>query len=118
MICSTLRFLLQVYNGLKTLLTPTTIPCQFINRIEVLSTAAKPNTAAITEAFIAQSDIVPLEEAIVQVTIELRRQVKIKLPDAVIAATALVHNLTVVTRNIDDFKKVPGLSFLNPHDVV
>lgn len=33
--------------------------------------------------------------------------------DALIAATALVHKMTVVTRNIDDFKPT-GVSILNP----
>lgn len=35
------------------------------------------------------------------------------LADALIAATALVHNMTVVTRNIDDFSGT-GVSLLNP----
>jgi toxin FitB len=35
------------------------------------------------------------------------------LEDALIAATALVRNLTVVTRNVDDFKPF-GVSFINP----
>jgi len=35
--------------------------------------------------------------------------------DALIAATALVHGMTVVTRNVDDFK-VTGVAVLNPWD--
>lgn len=35
--------------------------------------------------------------------------------DAVIAATALVHGMTVVTRNIDDFKAT-GVPLINPWD--
>ncbi|MFT4259234.1 type II toxin-antitoxin system VapC family toxin [Microbacterium sp.] len=34
-------------------------------------------------------------------------------PDALIAATALHHGLTVVTRNVRDFE-VPGLAVINP----
>ena len=33
--------------------------------------------------------------------------------DAIIAATALVHSMTVVTRNVDDFKQT-GVDILNP----
>lgn len=33
--------------------------------------------------------------------------------DALIAATALVHGMTVVTRNVDDFKRI-GVAVLNP----
>jgi len=40
--------------------------------------------------------------------------VKIKLPDAVIAATALVHGLELISRNESDFKKIPGLAVVNP----
>jgi len=47
----------------------------------------------------------------------LRQTVKMKLPDAIIAATALVHNLTLVTNDTHDFKNVPGLNLLNPHDL-
>ena len=33
--------------------------------------------------------------------------------DVIIAATALVHGMTIVTRNIDDFK-LTGVEFVNP----
>jgi predicted nucleic acid-binding protein len=36
------------------------------------------------------------------------------LADAIIAATALVHQLPLVTRNVDDFKHVAGLEIVNP----
>ena len=38
----------------------------------------------------------------------------IKLPDAIIAATALVHGLTLWTHNTDDFKDVPQLKLFDP----
>lgn len=34
--------------------------------------------------------------------------------DALIAATALVHGMTVVTRNVSDFQRFAGLELLNP----
>ena len=34
--------------------------------------------------------------------------------DTIIAATALVNNMTVVTGNIRDFKDIPGLKILTP----
>jgi len=40
----------------------------------------------------------------------LRRILRIRTPDALIAATALEHGLTLVTRNVRDFAGVPGLS--------
>jgi toxin FitB len=39
----------------------------------------------------------------------VRRETDIRLPDALIAATAIEHKLSLVTRNRTDFKKVSGL---------
>ena len=46
--------------------------------------------------------------------IELKRRAKIKLADAVIAATALVNNFKLATRNVDDYKAVKELEVFNP----
>jgi predicted nucleic acid-binding protein len=40
---------------------------------------------------------------------EVRRTAGLRLPDALIAATALIHELPLRTRNVDDFRRVPGL---------
>ncbi len=45
-----------------------------------------------------------LDDVIAQRTIELRRRFKTKTPDAIIAATALVNNMSVVTNNRSDFE--------------
>jgi predicted nucleic acid-binding protein len=42
------------------------------------------------------------------------KSVKIKLPDAVIAATALVHGFELISRNEADFKKITRLAVVNP----
>jgi predicted nucleic acid-binding protein len=69
----------------------------------------------IMTIFINGSDIVNLSRPIVLKTIELRKvRKKMKLPDAVIAATALVHDFILVSRNDSDFKRIPGLRYLNP----
>jgi toxin FitB len=66
--------------------------------------------------FIAAYTEFPLDGPVIQQTILLRQQHRIKLPDATIAATALSHNLPLLTRNTSDFSAVPGLHVLNPHD--
>ena len=68
--------------------------------------------------FISFAHVIPLTDEIADVAIELRRRVSIKLPDAVIAATALLHDLTLVTRNVKDFEKVMGLKVYNPFEKV
>lgn len=64
--------------------------------------------------FIISSQTYNLSEDIIQQTIILRQQYKIKLPDAVIAATAIVYNHKLITRNTIDFKNIAGLDFENP----
>jgi len=56
-------------------------------------------------------------EDIVSKTIEIRKLRKPKVADAIIAATAIVHGLTLISRNDKDFKNLPGLSFINPFDL-
>lgn len=55
-----------------------------------------------------------LHEPIIQQAILVRRQRRIRLPDAVIAGTALHLSLPVVTRNENDFEGIDGLSVFNP----
>ncbi len=87
-----------------------------INRIELL---VKPGTAveeAALQQFISSCKLLSLDEPVIQQTILLRQRHRIKLPDAVIAATALVHGLPLLTRNAVDFQKVAGLLVLDPHE--
>ncbi len=45
---------------------------------------------------------------------ELKRHSGVATPDALIAATALVHNLSLMTRNVRHFERVPGLVLCAP----
>ena len=71
-----------------------------INQIELLGFNGSTTEMQTLEAFIMTSNVIPLHDAIVQKTIELRKTYKIKLPDAVIAATTLVHGLTLITSGL------------------
>ena len=55
-----------------------------------------------------------LTEDIEKQTILIRKIHKIKLPNAIIAATAMTHDLTLVTCNSSDFDKISGLKFFIP----
>jgi predicted nucleic acid-binding protein len=85
-----------------------------ISQIEVLRFNDTPENEMILANFINMSVIHPLSPAVVKRTIELCKQSKIKLPDAVIAATALTEDLTLITMNTGDFKNIPGIKLLNP----
>ena len=59
-------------------------------------------------------DLFDLTKPIIEKTIEIRKRSKIKLPDAIIAASALVNNAALVTNNVKDFKTIDGISIINP----
>jgi toxin FitB len=55
-----------------------------------------------------------IDKQIIEKTIILRKIYRIKLPDAIIAATCLVHDLILITRNSIDFSKIAGLEVFDP----
>lgn len=87
-----------------------------ITRIELLTKTAPAAEYAFMQAFVRSVAVLPLDEPVIQQTIRLRQRHRIKLPDAINAATALVHGLALVTRNTADFKAVAGVQVLDPHD--
>ena len=86
-----------------------------INKIELLGFSNVPTQII---SFTDNAFVIALDDDITAKTIELRKKYKIKLPDAIIAATALVFELTLITGNIDDFKNIEGIDILNPHLIV
>nr|MBK9650605.1 PIN domain-containing protein [Bacteroidota bacterium] len=52
--------------------------------------------------------------AIADQAILLRQEYKIKTPDAILAATAILGDYTLVSHNDKDFKKIVSLKYLNP----
>jgi hypothetical protein len=68
----------------------------------------------VMQLFIDNTNVIELSSLAVGQTIALRKQVKIKLPDAIIAATAIAYNLTLITSDIKDFKNIPNLNIITP----
>lgn len=52
---------------------------------------------------------IPVDRRVAERAGALRREAGLRLPDALVAATALVHHLTLHSRNLRDFRKVTGL---------
>ena len=93
----------------------TEILISFITRIEVL--VYNPSEASVQltiSSILEASSELSMSEEILLKTVEIRRKAKIKLPDAVIAATAIIHNLTLLSDNDSDFLKVGELKYINP----
>ena len=79
--------------------------------IEILSFAQwKPEEVTEVADFLEKSFVfVPIDRHIARISAEIRRTIKIKTPDATIAATAFSTYTPLLTRNVRDFKKVPDL---------
>jgi predicted nucleic acid-binding protein len=56
-----------------------------------------------------------VDDPIAEETIEIMKKYKLKLGDALISATSIMHDAVFVSRNEKDFSKVEGLKFLNPY---
>ena len=84
-----------------------------INWIELLGFAKLSQQETVTfETFIDNATQYDMDEAIVLQTIQIRKEYKTKLPDAIIAATCLIYNLTLVSNNIKDFQQIKGLDLV------
>lgn len=69
------------------------------------------------EELFASAPVLPMDASVVDECIRLRRGARIKLGDAIIAATACVHHIPLVTRNVEDFQDIPGLQVINPFTI-
>ena len=89
-----------------------------ISKMEVLGFNTLDYELEQLESFIKFSSIIYIDEDVANKTIEIRRIKRIKLPDAIIAATALVKNCILLSHNTTDFKKIEGLQVLDPYSFI
>lgn len=86
-----------------------------ITKIEVLGYKTTDEAHVLLSGFVNDSTVIALQDEIVDNTIEIRKEHKIKTPDAIIAATAQIFGLILISRNEKDFKNILNLNILNPH---
>ena len=92
----------EAIRGLKTSVA-------FITEVEVLSwPGSTDRDMELMSALLGQSVVVQFDVSIKALTIQLRRTTKMKLPDCFIAATAIVSEAPLITRD-KGFKKVAHL---------
>ena len=65
--------------------------------------------AEVIDKILSTLRVISLEMPIARLAGTIRRLYNLHLPDAVIAATALLNDKTLVTRNFRDFRKIPDL---------
>ena len=108
------QFPLLAEQKIDTILAVNKPDISVITEIELLSwrLAAEDDINTIN-IFLSGSQIHQLDNDVKLQTIEIRKQTRLKLPDAIIAGTAIVYNKTLITRNTADFKKIPNLKTLD-----
>lgn len=91
---------------------PTTI--SVVKEIELLCwNTKKKEEQYIISSFIKEATVIELNQKLKLTAAELRKKFKIKLPDAIIAATAIVNELAFITRNTNYFKLITNLQIIN-----
>lgn len=98
-------------------ISPATAQVSAISIPEVLGF---PGLSAVDEALFEDWFSVlfvhAVTESVLRQASALRRQQRMKLGDSIVAATAMVTASALVTRNVDDFKHIPGLQLINPFE--
>jgi predicted nucleic acid-binding protein len=73
-----------------------------ITRTEVL-VGATPDDEAVIRAWLGSFDVIALDTGIANRAVEIRKHHRIRLPDAIVWASAQVNSLLLVSRNTKDF---------------
>jgi predicted nucleic acid-binding protein len=100
------------------LLTESTPAFSVITELELLCwKTTDEKDRIVLKKFISNAKVFELDTPIKLKTVDLRKSTKIKLPDAIIAATASTYGITLLTSNVKDFKNIDNLSLLNPQEL-
>lgn len=86
------------------------------------STELRVQRSAFVEGIIAKIPVLEFDESVARCNAELyahflkpRTKTGSNVHDLLIAATCITHGYSVLTNNISDFKKVPGLNIVHPN---
>lgn len=108
----------QYHDQIKELMRDQSCTASAISVVEVLGYGdLLPHQKSFFEPFFKKIYLHPVDDATIQEATRLRQYRKLSLGDAIIAATASIHKLTLVTANTKDFKKLPNLDLINPLEV-
>lgn len=86
-----------------------------ITQIELLCWNTDKTTTNNVKDFVGDNIVLDISPEVITQCVSLRKGKKIKIPDAIIAATALAFGYTIITNNEKDFNGIKGLKILNPH---
>lgn len=88
-----------------------------LTKMELLSSSlcTDPSVRNSTAAMLSLGKRVEIDDTIIGLAAELRRQHGLSLQDSVMAATALHLKAELVTKNISDFKRIKDLLLMKPY---
>jgi len=69
------------------------------------------------ENFFSAIRVLPIDTDVINKAIELKQNRNIASPDAIVAATALTHNLPILTQNKKDFNRIELLEIYTIEDL-
>ncbi|MCV5746123.1 PIN domain-containing protein, partial [Escherichia coli] len=81
----------------------------------VMVGAKKYHQEQRTRMALSTFNIINISQDIAERSVALRQEYKLKLPDAIILATAQLHRLELITRNTKDFTGIPGV--VTPYEI-
>ena len=75
-----------------------------ITWVEVM-VGADPEEESVVRGFLSRFVVVPIDEDVSEAAVRIRRFTRLRVPDAIIRATAEIRGVIIVTRNSRDFDK-------------
>lgn len=106
---------LSEYEYLRAFISDEFCTLSEISRVEVLGYhKLKPEEDRYFKDVFMYATIIVPDKDVFDRAIEIRKMYNLKLGDSLIAATALIHDLEIYSRNLNDFKRVAGLKCVNP----
>ncbi len=88
-----------------------------ITQIELLCLKTEAHKEQAVKDFITDSEVLDITPDVIMHCVNIRRNKKIKTPDAIIAATAIANDYTLISNNDKDFKGIKGLKYINPYSI-
>ena len=91
------------------------IVISFITKIELLSFDIEDHdTEKKVRQFLNEIRVILLDDDVITATIEYRKKLKLKIPDAIISATAKVLGVILITADKVLSKKLTGIKIISP----
>lgn len=102
------------FKNLRNYLSRIPFKVSIISKIEILGYSKLTSTESFYfEKFFENSDIIKIDNSIINATINLRKKYKLSLGDAFIASTSLIYNLELLTYNTKDFINIEELNLID-----